>query len=224
MKMINSKLSKDNVLLVDFDFVIDMDIAILRYVLSKFTGSNLIDEEMLEVDDDDLKYCLLCRPNRNPLDVIFKSGIKTNEIYHNILEKNYVDIMTNYADRYDTFGLLYTFIEQASSVDIYIRCDTQEQSDLIKKIDKQMDTVISSRDKIDLNKYSVVYEKYLEDILKYNYIEGKHIYTAKAEFNKPFMLGPAFNKYAECNLIHFMDLYVNIKVDQYDEVSNNEEE
>lgn len=217
--MININSVKDNVMLVDFEMIIDMDIAILRYFISKFAKSKYIDEEMLDVDDDGLRYCLLNRPKRNPLDVIFKNDIDsdTTKIYQEVLNNNYKELMYDYADVTDLLKLIYSFIENASSLDVYIRCDTQEQCDLIHKIDSNLDVVIAPRNEIDLDDYTIIYEKFLEDILQYNFLEGKHIYTAKAEFNSVFMLGPHYEEYASCNLIHFMDLYVDVKVDMYDD-------
>lgn len=217
--MTNINTAKDNILLVDFEMIIDMDIAVLRYFISKFANSKYIDEEMVDVDNDGLRYCLLNRPRRNPLDVIFKDDIDadTTKIYQEVLRDHYNEIMYKYADVTDVLDLLYSFIGNASSLEVYIRCDNQEQCDLITKINKNLDVIVSPRNEIDLSNYTVIYEKFLEDIQEYQMLEGKHIYTAKAEFNSAFMLGPHYEEYASCNLIHFMDLYVDVKVDMYNE-------
>lgn len=209
--------NKDNALLVEFDFVVDIDIAIWRFIKNRFATSDLVDKDLIAIDDDnEIRYILLSRQPKNPLELLIP-GQDTNKLYDELItDRKQFSGLLKYSEPYNTFGLMVTFLRAASSVAIDILCKDQIESDHIKSLNPILDTVINSDKKsINLNDYSAMYLKYYTNAIDYSAIAGKHIYIPMAQYNMQHNMNTMdltmTALLAENNQIHLIDLYQDIK-------------
>lgn len=212
----SDKNGHDNELLVEFEFLIDLDLAMFKFVKDKYKDSPFVNQRLMnEMDEKQIIYDLLNRPHINPLEIIMDSSIDPTKLYYEIMETHYEDLLT-YATAYDTFGLMITFLNNASSVGITVLCKSKLESDFIKKLNPILRTIIiPNRRDVILKPYTALYIKYFANAVQYNHIEGKHIYVACAKFNmeedKDMMNGLYSYLFSDVNIIHLMDLYTKVK-------------
>lgn len=204
----------DNELLVEFESLIDLDLAMYRYIKDKYPNSEYIDQKFInEKDEKVIVQKLLNRKHINPLEIIMP-GLETTNLYFDIMNNHYEELL-EYATAYDTFGLMITFLNNASSVSITVWCKSEIEERFIKKLNPILNTIIiPNRRDIVLSKYSVLYVKYIAYLAEYSSIEGKHIYIAAAKYNMEEdkdMVSTLCYLYADLNIFHLIDLYTNIK-------------
>lgn len=204
-----------NKILVDFDFVVDLDLAMFKYIKANFSNLNI---ELLEKSDNELRKILLERVHINPLEILFPND-DVYELYTEILNTK-MDELLKYALAYDTLPLMVTFLNNATSISLTIRCDTQSQSDFIKKLNPIFNTVVSTKKNIAVSKYNVYYFKYYVNALEFNIkLEGKHIFVANARFNmdenyEEHLNVPVSVLIGDVNSIKTIDLYKSIKYER----------
>jgi hypothetical protein len=164
-------------------------------------------------DENLIKYTMLNRKHINPLEIIMPE-VDTTDMYYEIMN-DYFDELLSYAKAYDTFGLLITFLNNASSVDIVVRCNNEKEEKFIKKLNPILNTTITPRSKVKVDEYSVIYEKYYAYLIEYPKLITKHIYIAAAKFNmeedKDLLNVGLSTLFGDINAIHLMDLYQYIK-------------
>lgn len=219
----------DNELLVEFEFVIDLDLAMYKYIRSNFSNSSYVDTNFInEKDEKSVIYKLLNRKYINPLEIIIP-GQETTGMYFEILDKHYEELLS-YAKAYDTFGLMITYLNNASSVSIDILCRSKLEADFIKNLNPKLNTIVK-QDKINvsLKKYTVMYVKYLTNLFEYDIqaINGKHIYFPAAKYNMEEdkdMVSRTCIAFSDTNIFHLIDLYTMVKY-RYErkEDTNNED-
>lgn len=216
----------DNELLVEFESLIDLDLAMYKFIKDKYSDSEYIYQEFInEKDESNIIYALLNRKHINPLEIIMP-GFETTSLYFDIINNHY-DELLSYATAYDTFGLMITFLNNASSVNITVWCKSKLEEKFIKKLNPILNTiVVPNRRDIVLSKYTVMYVKYIAYLAEYNGISGKHIYIAAAKFNMEEdkdMVNRLCCLYSDVNIFHLIDLYVKIKY-RYLKKGNEEDE
>lgn len=205
----------DNELLVEVNFLINYDMAMFYYVKSNFHESPYVDQTIINMNnEDEINRMFLYRTNINPLTVIMPD-INSDKLYEDLYE-NHRDILLGYSTLYDTFYLLNTFLNNASSVSITIRCDTEEEKQRLLHAGCKSNIIVEpDRKKIDLTNYTALYLKYYMDAVHYGHIEGKHIYIATAKFNfecdRDLINVPLSVLYSDVNNIKLIDLYTKIK-------------
>lgn len=204
----------DNELLVEFESLVDLDLAMYKFIKNKFADSEYVDQELInEKDIRAVIYALLNRKHINPLEIIMP-GVETTNLYLDIINNHYEELL-EYATAYDTFGLMITFLNNASSVNITVWCKSKLEEDFIKKLNPILNTiVIPNRKDIVLSKYTVIYVKYIAYLAEYSNIEGKHIYIAAAKYNMEEdkdMVSTLCCLYTDVNIMHLIDLYTKIK-------------
>lgn len=204
----------DNELLVEFESIIDLDLAIYRFIKDKYSNSDYVDQEFInEEDERAVIYTLLNRKHINPLEIIMP-GLETTNLYFDIMNNHYEELLS-YATAYDTFGLMITFLNNASSVSITVWCKSKLEEEFIKNLNPILNTiVIPNRRDIVLSKYTVMYVKYIAYLAEYSAIEGKHIYIAAAKYNMEEdkdMVSLLCCLYADVNIFHLIDFYTTIK-------------
>jgi hypothetical protein len=205
----------DNELLVEYNFLVNYDIAMFRYVKSKFSNSPYVDKSIISMEDDtEINKLFLYRKQINPLTVIMPE-VDSDPVYKTLLETQ-DDMLRYFSTLYDTFYLLNTFLDNASSVSITVRCDTEDQKQYLLHLGCRSNVIVEpDRKKIDLSQFTAIYLKYYMDAIKYGHIEGKHIYIANAKFNfehdKNAINIPLSVLYADLNHIKLMDLFTKIK-------------
>ena len=209
---------KDNILLVEFDFVIDIDLGLYKYFTDKLSNIEGINKEILSIDNDIIReLVLLNRYRPNPLDLFIDSS--DNDKLYNMLintEDIYKDILYNYANAYDTFGLMVTFLKEASSVDLDILCRNKIEEDFIESLNPMVPTIVCENKKnINLSNYTALYIKFFKNARDYAPILGKHIYIPTAKYsmdeNENRVNTELVVEFGDVNIIHLIDLYKDIK-------------
>lgn len=211
----------DNSILVMYDMIIDLDVAFFRLMKKKYNNPELVDQNIININEaSEIKKLMINRKQLNPLELLIPDG-DTNELYKQfnndeVLEQELLDqsIPT------DIFGLIITFLKEASSVSIDVLCKNKLESDFIKSLNSSINTIIEPDfKKINLSNYTMLYLKYFASILSFNNIAGKHIYIANARYNMdkqhPNLPDGALSVlYGDVNIIHTIDLYTNIKIER----------
>jgi len=209
---------KDNALLVEFDFVIDLDIALWKLICAKYGESDLIDHDLSTINDDaEITKILLSRQNINPLEILIP-GANTQSIYDKFMTdpKEYKELLS-YSKPYDTYRLMITFLENASSVYIDILCKDNIQKEHIESMNTSgLNTVIYPDYKmIPVDDYSALYLKYFENAMYYPPLTDKHIYIPMAQYNMQRNVDTInltlTRVFGESNKIHLIDLYQDVK-------------
>lgn len=217
----------DNEILVEFESLIDLDLAIYKFIKDKYSNSDYVDQKFInEKNERAVIYALLNRKHINPLEIIMP-GLETTNLYKDILDNHYEELLS-YATAYDTFGLMITFLNNASSVGITVWCKSKLEQDFIKKLNPVLNTIIiPNRRDIVLSKYTVMYVKYLAYLVEYSTIAGKHIYIAAAKYNMEEdkdMVSSLCCLYSDVNILHLIDLYTKIKYRYLKKKGNEKDE
>ena len=205
---------KYNEILVDFNFLVDLDLAMFKFIKTEYNNPKFVDQKIISLQDEkEIIKLLLYRDSVNVLEALIPKE-NTLEMYKDIMN-NKMDSLLKYAKASDIFGLMITFLREGSSVDVTVLCESKLQADFIHSLNPILKTTVSSRKNIALSKYNVIYSKFYSDILKYNKVAGKNIYIANAKYN----MEPGKNipnmaistLVGDINIIRTIDLYRNIK-------------
>ena len=147
---------KDNSLLVEFDFVVDLDLAMFKFMRENYYKSSMVNHDFLRLNNEMvIVYNMLNRSKINPLEYIIPNQ-DTTQLYNSLLnnEDNYKKLLS-YASAYDTFPLMITFLKEASSVSIDILCKNEIEKDFINNLNPIIHTVIEPDKKnIKLSDYT----------------------------------------------------------------------
>lgn len=207
-----------NRILVEFDMLIDLDLAIFKYIKDKYNNPNYVDQNIIKMyDERQIIQMMLNRQCINPLEILIPD-MEVLELYHDIMN-NHMDELLQYAKASDLFGLMITFLREASSLEITVLCKSQLESDFIKSLNNRLNTVVYKNYKnVPVNTYTILYIKYYPSVLEYNTIEGKHIYISNARYNmEPDSNMPTIaisGLVGDVNIIHMIDMYKDIKVER----------
>lgn len=223
------KKGNDNELLVEFDFLVDLDMALFRLVKDKYSNSEYVDKNIINMNNEyRIIRMLLYRKHINPLEILMPS-IETTKLYkefHNDSEEE----LLKYALLHDTFYLMITFLNNASSLSgITVWCKNQLEADFIKEKNDRLQTiVIPSRQEIDLSKYTSIYMKFFAYAIEYKNLAGKNIYIANAKYNydedRNIINTPMSILVGDVNIIRLIDLYTKVKYRPTTEGDNNNED
>lgn len=210
----------DNSILIQFDFMIDLDVALFKLIKNKYNNKDIINQDIININNEkEIISLMINRTCINPLELFIKGD--TKDLYKDFM--NNVELekeLLNEAMASDIFGLMITFMKEASSVDITVLCKNQLESDFIKNLNNSLNTIIVNDYKtIDLSKYTVLYLKYFSSIMSFGNVAGKHIYVANARYNmdKEYdnNLDTALSiLYGDVNILHTIDLYRNVKIER----------
>ena len=207
-----------NRILVEFDMLIDLDLAIFKYIKDKYNNPTYVDQNIIKMHDErQIIQMMLNRQCINPLEILIPD-MEVLELYHDIMN-NHMDELLQYAKASDLFGLMITFLREASSLEITVLCKSQLESDFIKSLNNRLNTVVYKNYKnVPVNTYTILYIKYYPSVLEYNTIEGKHIYISNARYNmEPDSNMPTIvisGLVGDVNIIHMIDMYKDIKVER----------
>ena len=208
---------KDNTLLVEFEFVVDLDMAMFKFIKENYFSSPMVHHDFLSLNDEFLiSYNMLNRSYINPLIYIIPD-MDTDQMYYDLLnDPVQYSMLLTYAKVYDTFGLMITFLREASSVSIDILCRNDMEKEFINNLNPILSTVVEpDKSKIDLSNYTALYIKYFENAKEYVNLEGKHIYIPAARYNmepgQDTVNIELSGVFGELNEIHLIDLYRYVK-------------
>lgn len=176
---------KDNALLVEFEAVVDLDLAIYRYVKTHYSTSPLVDPELIKLESEpEIIHHLLSRKHINPLEILMphSSPEVAKRIYYNLMDDMESELL-KLATPYDTLSLMLTFLEQASSIHIDILCQNELEEAYIKAKSEALNTIISKKADVDLSQYSALFLKYAYNFMQYQEPFRKHVYIHAAGYN-----------------------------------------
>lgn len=202
--------------LVEFEFIIDLDLAIFKLIRDKYNNPDIINQDIINnFNEPNMIEMLINRENINPLELFVDKSCDVTDLYYDIYN-NHMDELLEYAKAYDTFGLMVTYLKLLSDVKITVLCESQLQADFIASLNKILPTVIAKRESIHTSQYDSFYIKYYANSLKYVNLNGKNIYIANAMYNveedRPFIPKvPVSAVVGYTNKIHLVDLYKDIK-------------
>lgn len=206
---------KDNTLLVEFDFLVDLDLAMFKYIRNNFYESEYVNHKLLSLrNEKQVIHELLYREHINPLEILIP-GEDTTNIYYSLLNDKYIELL-KYSSMYDTFGLMITFLKEASSVSIDVLCKNELESKFIKAFNNDLSTVVfKTKREINLTPYTALYIKYFVNITEYTNVRGKHIYIPAARYNmqdgEDVVDVNMLKLYGDVNEVHLIDLYKDVK-------------
>lgn len=204
----------DNELLVEFDFLINMDIAMYYYVKENFAESPYVNKQLMNVPyEDAVNQLLLNRKHINPLELIIP-GMDTMELYKDLMANHEAELL-EYAKAYDTFPLMITYLN-LSSVGIMVLCKNDLEVQFINKLNSRLKCmVVADRSKVNLRPYTVIYVKYFASLIEFPVINGKNIFIAAAKFNMEDDEDCVDKRltllYTQSNDVHLIDLYRDMK-------------
>ena len=215
------KRKADNRILITFDFMIDLDVALFFLIKKKYNNPTLVDQTIMSINNrEDLLSFLINRQPVNLLKVLIPDG-DTVELYKSFMyDEDYEKELLDYAIPSDVFGLMVTFIKEASSVDVDILCRNELESNYIKKLNNTLNTVIYNDFKdVPLSNYTILYIKYIANLVSFRNVQGLHVYFADARYNmdekfhnKPSGLYTSL--YGDVNIFHTVSLYTDIKINR----------
>ena len=207
-----------NRILVEFDMLVDLDLAIFKYIKDKYNNPDYVDQNIIKMNDEkQIIQMMLNRQCINPLEIIIPNE-EVLDLYYDIMS-NHMNELLKYAKASDLFGLMITFLNEASSLEITVLCKSKLESDFIKSLNDRLNTVIYANYKnAPINNYTILYIKYYPSVLEYNNIEGKHIYISNARYNmEPDSNMPTIaisGLIGDVNIVHMIDMYRDIKVER----------
>ena len=207
-----------NRILVEFDMLVDLDLAIFKYIKDKYNNPDYVDQNIIKMNDEkQIIQMMLNRQCINPLEILIPDE-DVLDLYYDIMN-NHMDELLQYAKASDLFGLMITFLNEASSLEITVLCKSKLESDFIKSLNDRLNTVIYANYKnAPINNYTILYIKYYPSVLEYNNIEGKHIYISNARYNmEPDSNMPTIaisGLIGDVNIVHMIDMYRDIKVER----------
>lgn len=207
-----------NRILVEFDMLVDLDLAIFKYIKDKYNNPDYVDQNIIKMNDEkQIIQMMLNRQCINPLEIIIPNE-EVLDLYYDIMS-NHMNELLQYAKASDLFGLMITFLNEASSLEITVLCKSKLESDFIKSLNNRLNTVIYANYKnAPINNYTILYIKYYPSVLEYNNIEGKHIYISNARYNmEPDSNMPTIaisGLIGDVNIVHMIDMYRDIKVER----------
>lgn len=209
--------------LMEFEVLMDLDLAIVGFVLTHLKEDQLIKPEIAAAETiSGLKNLLLFRSERNPLSVIIKDQ------YKNSYDEIYQDLMNSYGQEiYDMVRPtdIATFVQSAYDshglVNITINCKNEKE---VSKINKLSHNKYRTRlNETDMSMYDGLYIKYLKDIPTYQHVDKKHIYSLNTMYNMKktdtaYEVCPEVLLYAETNIIKLIDPYVDLSVPKVEDL------
>lgn len=200
-------------ILVDFDILVDLDWSMCAYIWDNYRDSDLIDQSFFTRDSIDVKKDLINRDDINLLKLFIDGD--TDEIFAELITSKESDLL-KFARVYDTLPLLVTMRNQMDYVPITIECHNEVEQNYINALDLDFNTEIyQSKDQIDMNKYAVIFTKYIVSTIRYTELDSKHIYVAAAKYNMDEEIPTALNipilrLLSDRNMFHTVDLYKDI--------------
>ena len=208
----------DNEVFVDFDILLDLDMAIYKYIRKNYKESNDVYKQIISLKSEyDAIYVMINRQEMNPLSLIMKNT-DIDELYNSLISSHKNDLL-NLAKPTDVLYLMNTFIDNASSIEITAHCNDEEELNYIKYISKILELkyklTSSPKEETSLKGYTSIYIKNFLDLKKFKDIEAKNIYIANTLYNTMAMLRNTdlLKEITSSNEIRTIDMYKKVKAE-----------
>lgn len=181
--MKNNSKEFGSTVLFEFQTIVDLDLALLKYIQNEYKDSKFFNKHVLLADDYILKSLLLTRDNKNPLSVIIDDKYKDSidSLYEEIIQNKESELF-KYATPLAPLIVLNMLTKTDSGIDCVVNCKNVEEEQFIKHIKSDIRTTIEGYN-IDLSKYDGIYIKNVEDSIKYKKFNGKSIYFLEYKYN-----------------------------------------
>lgn len=203
--------------LIDFDSIVDTDLAILRLVQIKYANEKYMKRNILHADDYLLKCELLLRKDPNPLSIVFKEEYQSSakDVFEDLITNHYDEIL-EHSDPTAIFGLMQTYKKTSGVIRCTVLCKNSHQEQYIKSIDKEIVTTISNGN-INVKPYDSIFIKNYATALTFDNLEGKSIFVSNYSFNlednkRTVMLLSISVFVTDVNKVYLIDPYINFKL------------
>ena len=170
--------------LFEFQSIVDLDLALLKYIQVEFSNSKFFNKIVVqEADDYILKSLLVSRTNINPLSVIIddKYMSSINGLYDDLILNKENEIL-KFGTPLATYNIFHIVQNSESGIKCVVNCRNVHEEQFIKNIKEDI-PIITDGYNVDLSKYKAFYIKNVEDALKYKTFNGKSIYFLDYEYN-----------------------------------------
>lgn len=207
----------DNEIFVDFDIMIDIDMAIYKLIRKKYKNNDYVDKKIISLKSEyDAIYLMINRKELNPLSVLMPN-FDTSKLYKSLFT-NKNDLLS-FAKPTDIFYLMNTFKNNASSVNITVHCNDEIEynyfNDISKMIGSKYKVICSSKEETSLKEYTVIYIKNFVDLVKFKDLDAKNVYIANTLYNTFDMLKniEMLKTISNSNEIRTIDMYKKVKAE-----------
>lgn len=208
----------DNEVFVDFDILLDLDMAIYKYIRRKYKNSNNVYNKNISLKSEyDAIYIMINRQEMNPLSLIMKD-INIDEFNNSLLSSHKEELLSLIKPT-DILYLMNTYIDNASSIEITAHCNDEIELKYFNSISKLMQLkykiICSEKEETSLKGYTSIYVKNFLDLEKFKDLDAKNIYIANTLYNTMAMLkhSDLLKKIAKSNEIRTIDMYKKVKAE-----------
>ena len=175
-----------NSIIFDFDSIIDIEASLIKY----FTRLDMRDyipmitfidmNKALLLNDDNIKFERLYGKEDLFSSLLLNPDHKKvyRELIQKFFERDQKDILEGGFAFKTSMPILLTAYKKAGNgiIKTAVRCDNLDQVDFIhREIDSSINTIIATRDKVDMDKYGTLIVGYYADALEYNIDDPKII-------------------------------------------------
>lgn len=176
---------KDIKILVTFDSIIDLDLAMLKMIQSEYNNPDVINQEVMHLSLHDVKVRLLNRTHENPLSICIDNIDDANKIYSEIIQTQYSKLLS-YQTPTGVFKLMEVY-DKNKGTDVTVLCRSEEEKNIIRSYDKEINVMITQPGEVDVKSYDIFFIKSPSHIFEYkNEFIEKRIFVLDYRFNLTF--------------------------------------
>ena len=201
---------KNEHILIEFDALMDTALSTVELFIQEYGDSKYIKDTIRLTNENGLKNLLAFREKANPLSVVLKSDMSTEDmdsLYNEFIDKYYDKILLNtevsamgivastilrkmpevkittYVTKPHQRELIHHYDDQMLIADYTDKCTLKERQDETGRIETYYDT-------IDLTDYTSIFMyNPIESFKLYSNFVGKNVYVARLMFNLKEILG-----------------------------------
>lgn len=213
-----------NKILLDFEVIVDLDIASVRFFIDNCKNDDILNTNIGLINTlSGIRNVMLFRRINNPLAVCIK------EEYYEDIDSLYSDLINKYEKEIldlsrpnDLFNYFYMLNCTNNLANITINCKSENQIEFIKSKFDNAKVVLNER---NLENYDTLYLKYASDIVQYTNIINKKIYLINGMYNfDAGLFKPAILLIVDQNIVNTIDPYKDLTIPALYTIINFKEE
>lgn len=170
-------------ILFDFDAIVDIDIAIVKYFKLYLFDNPYVDTDILSSNDEYFfKSILIAREEKNPISLLLKPEFKNSAdvLYNEIIIDQYEDIL-KLAPPLSLHTLMINALH-SGFINCTILCKNQYEKQYIKKVAPDAIILDYTKD-LKLDNFNCLYIKSFDFLLNHLYLAGKDVYILGYMYN-----------------------------------------